>query len=384
MPSLNLHVRHAGEVMRRPSRSRFCYTAWLLTSGRRSDQRYQSFVSVSPACVDEAAKSGYLNDTDSHPRHNMRSISLLLAISLAACSSSPRSSLARINPSTQGGEVGVLVMAHGGSDEWNQTVEAATSSLAQVAPTVVAFGMANPYSLRLGLRSLRSQGVSRVAVVRLFLSGESFLAQTEYLLGLSPTPPGSFVLMGPAAADPTAREPLDHQMAVATHPDGLMTSAEARRIISDRARELSVHPESESVLVIAHGMGDEAANDRVLEAMESAGERIRSRGFADVRVATLREDWAEHRVVAEIELRDYVTAETSSGRKVIVVPMRLAGFGPYAEVLAGLDYLPADGLLPHDQVNLWLQNTAARVACSAGWGPALGPCPVADPVDRTP
>jgi hypothetical protein len=42
-----------------------------------------------------------------------------------------------------------------------------------------------------------------------------------------------------------------------------------------------------------------------------------------------------------------------------VVPFRVQGFGPYASVLDGLDYKANKmGLLPHKNVNLWIQNQA--------------------------
>lgn len=58
----------------------------------------------------------------------------------------------------------------------------------------------------------------------------------------------------------------------------------------------------------------------------------------------------------------------NAGERVIVVPFRLSGFGPYAEVLEGLEY-EADGrgLLPHPQLSEWIRQSAAQAACDAGW-----------------
>jgi len=282
--------------------------------------------------------------------------------------------------------VGVLVMAHGGTPEWNDHVADAVAPLAAGVPTSVAYGMADPSTLAAALESLRARGVQRVAVVRLFLSGESFAQQTKFYLGLSETPPESFLLMGPVAADPAARLPLEHTMSVATHPLGILTSREARTIVAERAVALSSEPSRESVLLIAHGMGAEDENDRVIEAMRWAADAIRPMGFAEVEVATLREDWHEQRSVAEAEIRQFVSDQAALDRRVIVVPVRLAGFGPYADVLAGLPFVPGEGLLPHDAVAEWVSRTATDVACSAGWGPALGPCDSAilDPTSRAP
>jgi sirohydrochlorin ferrochelatase len=265
-------------------------------------------------------------------------------------------------------------MAHGGTEEWNGYVSQAVEPLAKEVPTAVAYGMADPSTLRVALDSLRSQNVGQVAVVRMFLSGESFLDQTNYLLGISETPPQDFVLMGHAAADPMARAPIPHEMIVATHADGLLTSPEGRTIMAQRARALSSTPSLESVLLIAHGMGDEGENERVLEAMDSVADAIRAQGFATVQVASLREDWPGQRAASEAHIRSFVTDEALEGRRVIVLPMRLSGFGPYADVLTGLEYQPGEGLLPHPAVGAWVRGTAAHVICSAGWAAVLNAC----------
>lgn len=316
-------------------------------------------------------------EIDSHPHHSAMRTSLL-CLSLALVSCGPQQPLVdRPAPLLQEEPaVGVLVMAHGGSPEWNDDVARAVAPLAAAVPTSVAYGMADPSTMSAALDSLRDRGIQRVAVVRMFLSGESFAEQTHFYLGLSETPPESFVLMGPRAADPAARLPIGHTMRVATHPHGLLNSLEAREIAVERAGALSSQPSQESVLLLAHGMGAEDENDRVLEAMHLAADLIRAQGFAEVEVATLREDWLEQRLVAEAGIRQFVADQAELGRTVIVIPMRLSGFGPYGEVLAGLPFLPGDGLLPHDLISRWLRRTATDVSCSAGWGSALGPCDV--------
>jgi sirohydrochlorin ferrochelatase len=262
--------------------------------------------------------------------------------------------------------VGVLVMAHGGSDSWNRTVMEAVEPLTTEMPLAVSFGMADPQTMRAAIDSLRADGVRRVAVVRLFLSGRSFLDQTEYLLGLSATPPETFMLMGGHGGAHDTR-PIDHGIEVATHAEGLMTSPEAARIVAERARSAGHDPSDESLLLVAHGMGDDDENEEVRRAMEAIIDDMSSAPYAAVAVATLREDWAEKRAEEEARIRRFVEDESRAGRRVIVVPMRLSGFGPYAEVLAGLEYAPAEGLLPHEAITDWIRSTAARVACAQGW-----------------
>lgn len=271
-------------------------------------------------------------------------------------------------------EVGVLLMAHGGDEAWNRSVNEAMEALPAHVPAVVAYGMANPVTLREGLERLEEQGVRRVVVVRAFLSGRSFFDQTRWYLGLASDPPEHFVLMGHAGAHPS-RESLDHGLTVATHREGLLDAPQAARIMAARGQELSRAPAGESVLLLAHGMGDERENREVLNAMEAIAGEVRRLGFADVRAATLREDWEAERRVAEAELRAYVGGQVEQGRRVLVLPVRLSGFGPYAEVLEGLEYEAGRGLLPHPAVAEWVLATANRVACGEGWGPLSGQCP---------
>lgn len=265
-------------------------------------------------------------------------------------------------------------MAHGGDESWNNTVDQAVAGLSTDVPVELAYGMANPYTLQRALDRLADRGVQRVALVRAFLSGQSFLDQTRWYLGLSERPPEQFVLMGPAAKDASARSPLHHGLVVRTHEAGVLDSDFAAAVMADRARELSRDPSGESVLLLAHGMGGDQENDRVLAAMARiAGEVARS-GFSDVRSATLREDWDDARAVAEEEIREYVESRVTEGDRVLVLPVRLSGFGPYAEVLVGLEYERGRGFLPHPLIGDWIMTTANSVSCRAGWGPLADTC----------
>jgi sirohydrochlorin cobaltochelatase len=306
----------------------------------------------------------------------------VLVAALSACVA-PSTSTAPSPPDSDGGPpsstVGVLVMAHGGGAEWNRTVSAAVAPLSERMPITLAFGMADPATLTASLDSLRDRGVEQVAVVRMFLSGRSFLTETRYLLGLdgdvhegehdSPAAHagGMASMHGPL-------HPIEHGLTVATHQEGMLLSEEAGRILAGRAEGLSQSRGDESVLLVAHGMGDDAENDAVLASLDRVARGIRAAGFQEVETATLREDWPEKRAEAERRLRTFVERETAAGRRVLVVPARLSGFGPYAEVLDGLEYVPGEGLLPHDEISVWIERTAARIACAQGWESGLGTC----------
>src|SRR5690606_11529071 len=272
---------------------------------------------------------------------------------------------------------GLLVMAHGGDPAWNEAVEAAVEPLRARYPVAIAFGMAEPASLGAALDDLAAQGAERVAVVRLFLDGRSFLHQTEYFLGLRPDAPERFILHGAHGGGHESHgghgshgtpQPVAHGLALALSLDGLMQAAEVAEILAARAEALSEHPAEESVLVLAHGTGDDVENARWIAAMERLSGDLRAQGFHSVRIETLSEDWPESREAAERAVRSFVAAEAGDGRDVLVVPFRLFGFGPYADVLDGLTYRAADaGILPHPAVTEWIEREYRAVLDREGW-----------------
>ena len=83
----------------------------------------------------------------------------------------------------------------------------------------------------------------------------------------------------------------------------------------------------------------------------------------------------EARAAAEGEIRATVARMGEAWDRVVVVPYRVFGFGPYADVLDGLGYVGTEGLLPHRLVGEWVTARASAVFCAAGLAPALGPCP---------
>ncbi|NNF27925.1 MAG: hypothetical protein HKN73_11940, partial [Gemmatimonadetes bacterium] len=202
--------------------------------------------------------------------------------------------VALIEPDSSTPATGLLVMAHGGGGEWDQAVAEAVAPLRHERPTALALGMADPLTLSAALDSLENRGVQRVAVVRLFVSGTSFLAQTRYLLGLGPAP-ARFISHHGSGSGHTIPDPIGHDLDVATHVDGLVDHEVTGRILVDRSRQLSRDPGSESVLWLAHGLGDPDANGRLEAAMANWAQGLHELGFAAAHAATLREDWPEAR-----------------------------------------------------------------------------------------
>jgi hypothetical protein len=161
---------------------------------------------------------------------------------------------------------------------------------------------------------------------------------------------------------------LQIEARVVIHGDGLVDAPAMGDILRDRAAALSVNTPDESVLILAHGLGDHDANEAFSHKWEELATATRRLGCHSVRVATLREEWAAEREVAETELRDFLGAERNAGRRTIVVPFRVYGFGPYAAVLDGLEYeADRQGLLPDPRVTEWILLQANATARANGW-----------------
>lgn len=260
---------------------------------------------------------------------------------------------------------GVMIMAHGGSDEWNAHLAAAVEPLSARFPVELALGMADAGSMEAAVRRLESRGVRHVGVVRVFVSGESWYDRTLQILGLQHGAPPKAEAEHAHVGSAQMRMPMgfwkvDTDVAFHVSIDGLADAVEMDEVLTARLRGLSMEPENEVVAVIAHGPGDDAENERwIAKIKQRIGSAREQLGVRDVRVFTLREDWPDRRKAAEREIRSYIAHANSRGWTPIVVPFRVQGFGPYERVLGELEYR-ADGLglLPHPNVALWIGRQA--------------------------
>lgn len=271
----------------------------------------------------------------------------------------------------EGGEdFGVLVMAHGGGETWNGEVREMLAPVDADYPLEIAFGMADAVSLQEAVDRLEARGADRIGVVRLFISGESWYERTQQILGIEP---GAPVRPEPDAAGDADGQGhhgmrmefwrLDTDAAFALTTEGLAEAPEMGEVLVERARGLSEMPENESVLILAHGPGDDAENRRWLDWIDDRADTLRQAlPFRDVRVETLREDWPEERAAAEERIHAYVAAASEGEGRVIVLPYRVQGFGPYAEVLEGFEYAADEqGLLPSVEVERWVRRQIAQL-----------------------
>ncbi len=275
-------------------------------------------------------------------------------------------------------DVGVLVMAHGGGAKWNGEVEAMLAPLQRDFPLEIAFGMADAASLQEAVGRLEARGVRRIAVVRLFISGESWFERTEQILGPRVGAPARPAPSAHPGHDPHAGHNMDlwridTTSTFALSTQGLAEAPEMGAVLVERARALSQDPARESVLILGHGPEDDAENERWLARIDARAAAVRAAlPFRRVQVETLREDWPEKRADAEARIRAFVAEAGRDGGRAIVIPYRVAGFGPYASVLKDLTYVSdGKGLIPSVGVEQWVRRQVEELRS----GPFRAPVP---------
>ncbi|HEU5292388.1 MAG TPA: CbiX/SirB N-terminal domain-containing protein [Cyclobacteriaceae bacterium] len=294
--------------------------------------------------------------------------------------------LMRPGYSTPPEKVGVLVLAHGGSDSWNQLVVNATQSVGETFPVEVAFGMALPRTIQEGIDKLESKGVTKIVVVPLFISSHSFIIrQTEYLLkkrDVLADPPmvmdhssgsshGSHSSHNSSSMNHASgagdKHGQDHGKAGNGQDHGQSSETLAQlnfkaeiiitkalddhplvaEILYSRIKELSTKPANETVIIVGHGPNPEEDNKNWVKAMESLAEQVRQMQKKEgtesrfIFSVTVRDD-ANKEVyeLAKENLRGLVRQSGTQG-DVIVVPLLLSKGGVEQGIvkrLEGLNY----------------------------------------------
>ena len=302
---------------------------------------------------------------------------VFLTVALAGCMSVSDQPV-RQQAANEHPNYGLLVMAHGAGERWNSAVLDSVSRFDGGFPVEVAFGMADAGSMERAVRRLEERGVEHVGVVRLFISGESFLQRTEQILGLKTGAPSKTEWVADSSKRRESVMPMgfwkiDTGLTFHLGREGLADAEEMDAVLLSRLAALSSHPAREVAMVLAHGPGDDDENQRWVSKISERTQLARDElGLQDIRVFTLREDWALKREQAEQAIRNYAREADAAGYDVLVVPFRVMGFGPYEKVLEGIDYrADQTGLLPHANVSSWIHNQARQLKKQHGAIPPL-------------
>ena len=275
-------------------------------------------------------------------------------------------------------DVGVLLMAHGGSKEWNDQVLGIGSQVNASLPAEVAFGMADRNTLQAGIDKLTARGVKKIVAVPLFVSSHSGVFDSlAYLLGVRKDAPEDLEMFAsmehdmkdmkhdtdasaPQTSDKTkpvdCRVPLRMSSALDQHPI-------VANILLDRANSISKKPRREVVILVAHGPQSDKENALWLQDMSALAKQITERKkFARVEYLTLRDDADDPiRNQATAELRKHVENADNSNRRALIVPLLLSygGIdGGLRKRLDGLDHtMSPQGLLPDPRIVQWILDS---------------------------
>lgn len=291
-------------------------------------------------------------------------------------------------------KIGVLVLAHGGSESWNQLVLDATKSIGKIYPVEIAFGMALPRTIQEGIDKLESKGVNKIVVVPLFISSHSFIIrQTEYLLKKRDVLADPPMVMDHSSGDQhgSTNSHGSSHMNHGSNPDAhdqhhgesneglsqlnfkseiIMTKAlDDHPIIADilysRIKELSASPANETVIIVGHGPNPEEDNKNWVKSMESLAAQVQQKQKKDgitsrfIFSVTVRDD-ADKGIYeqAKENLRGLVRQAGKQG-DVIVVPLLLSKGGVeqgFVKRLEGLNYKwNGKTLLPDSKIEEFIE-----------------------------
>ncbi len=299
-------------------------------------------------------------------------------------------------------KIGVLILAHGGNENWNQTVNKTIEPLKKDYEVEVAFGMADPKTMQDGINKLENKGVNKIIAVPLFISSFSpIIRQNEYLFGLREKLADKPMLMDHSQMNhgmmdhsnsSTEKSNSDSKsenhmndshnsmghmnMQTELHPLSskskiIMTQALDDNplvvaIISDRIKELSKTPKDETLILVAHGPDDENDNINWVKTIENISDKLREQfgsknQFRNIFCVTVRDDAPkEIYKLAKENLRSLVR-QASKDSKVIVVPLLLSEGGIERGIvkrLEGLDYTwSGKTLLPDNKITEFIKQS---------------------------
>lgn len=263
---------------------------------------------------------------------------------------------------------GILLLGHGGSSEWNQSLHDVKQAVTdQKIPIEMALGMADPTEIQPAVDKLQQQQVKKIVVVPLFVSSHSeVIEQTKYVLGIRKIPSEEFVNAPHAhMANMTVKRarlniPLVMAPALDDHP--LVAD-----ILLDRAKAMSRNPSKEYVILVGHGPLKEEDNELWLKYMDNLARAVQTHGgFAGVFSATIRDDSPpDVRQKADKILRDMVSRYSHEGR-VLVVPDLISSGGierHISKILDGLFYSwTGKTLLPDPRITRWVIESAQKAS----------------------
>lgn len=256
---------------------------------------------------------------------------------------------------------GVIIMPHGSTRPYNDGLERVIAPLRDRYRIEVAPGMGDSHILASAVETLEREGFTHIVFVRLYALEGHMQARSDYILGITEQAP-------PDGSGPAPERVRSG--AVFTSFGGYEESPLIAEILRERIMEISEDPARETVLLLAHGQHDEAADQRWKAVMQRNIERIRAtlpHPFRAIEAMTLREDWPALRERSLARIFAAIEAGNRDGGRVLVIANRLYGAGPYRRLLAGQEFVLNDqGLVPHPNLTRWLEE-GIEAALQGAW-----------------
>lgn len=271
---------------------------------------------------------------------------------------------------------GILLLAHGGKQFWNDEVKKLAAVVDKQIPVEVAFGMASKRSIQSAIERLEARGVKDIYAVPLFISSNSsVITSTEYLLALRAEAPKDLAMFARMSHGHGGGEQTSHGNGHGSDFDPttpisnkakirMLPALNAHPLVADilysRATALSSAPEIEVVVIVAHGPVSDETNKLWLADMGKLAGQVEKRSkFKRIEYLTVRDDApAPVRDAATAELRAIVSRATTDGSNVLVVPLLLSYGGIEEGIkkrLEGLSYsMSSQALLPDERLIEWV------------------------------
>ena len=299
-------------------------------------------------------------------RNTMKRL-LTVAAALMAFGAGPLA--AQMNGGPHDGEnadrptVGTVLIAHGGSDAWNQRVFDLAATVETRGPLAVSLlmgGDATEYRFQDVVANLVDEGAEEIVVVPLFASSHSgHFNQIRYLTGMLDDAGETMMhhlrmksIHRPEVVVPIRLTPaLDASMEIAT-------------VLSRRALDLADDPAEQALFIIGHGPNAAEDYGQWMANLRPVADSVaRATGFRDVRLGMVRDDApAPVRVEAVTRIREIIAMQHEmTGRPVVVVPVLVSkGYLSTQDLPNDLEGLTitydGEGLLPHTAIAEWVER----------------------------
>ncbi|MDH3510059.1 MAG: hypothetical protein OER85_04295 [Gammaproteobacteria bacterium] len=224
-----------------------------------------------------------------------------------------------ISDAAVAGDVGILALAHGYSEQGNQQWMEKFDSVSREYPTGYGLGMAmmSADHIQKAIDGLEAAGAKKILVLRTETGDTNSLNyQWQYIFGrrdessylsVPRVKSNAEIIWGPS---PTA------------HP--IMGE-----IMLEHAQQLSTDPSNEMVLILGHGAMTPKENEMDLAIMATHAKAIKDKGgFSDVKRWNVQDDLpADKRAVNVAKIRGWIQDAQDQGMDVIVVTNALTQSG---------------------------------------------------------